>query len=94
MQIASSLLSLLTYAGDFLELIAAYVEDEIRIKRSKAHAHAALYKADRLAEADQLVLTDEYIRLLAIEGFATNATIVFGDDIPDMLPFGGVAGSS
>ena len=71
------------------------IEDSIRIKRSKAYADAELYQAERLAEADQLVLTDEYLRLLAIQGFAHNTTVVFGDEIPDMaLGRGGGGGAS
>ena len=53
----------------------AIIEDTIRLERAKSLADAELYKAQRLAAADQLMLTDAFLALKAIHAIhAIHAT--------------------
>ena len=53
--------------------------------REKAFADATLYEAQRIAEADTFYLSDGFLELLAVEAVTSKTTIVYGDDIPDMI---------
>ncbi|XP_069842934.1 erlin-2 [Dendropsophus ebraccatus] len=61
------------------------IEDSAFLAREKARADAEFYTAERLAEANKLKLTPEYLQLMKYQAIAANSKIYFGNDIPNMF---------
>lgn len=63
----------------------ALIEDEMHLAQQKSRTDAEFYKAQRNAEANQLLLTPEYLELRKYETLAQNSKIYFGNSIPNMF---------
>ena len=61
------------------------IENEIFIKREMSKADAHYYKVSKMIEAEQKQLTPEFLKKLAIESFATNTKLYFGESIPKFI---------
>ncbi|XP_072917948.1 erlin-2-like [Hemitrygon akajei] len=61
------------------------IEDGAFLAREKARADADFYTAKRVAEANRLKLSPEYLQLLRYRAIASNSKIYFGKDIPKMF---------
>lgn len=61
------------------------IEDAAFLAREKAKADAECYTAMKIAEANKLKLTPEYLQLMKYKAIASNSKIYFGKDIPDMF---------
>ncbi|XP_041065770.1 erlin-2-like isoform X2 [Carcharodon carcharias] len=61
------------------------IEDGVFVAREKARADADFYTAQRVAEANRLKLSPEYLQLLRYRAIASNSKIYFGKDIPKMF---------
>lgn len=59
--------------------------DAAFLAREKAKADAECYTALKIAEANKLKLTPEYLQLMKYRAIASNSKIYFGKDIPDMF---------
>lgn len=69
------------------------IEDEMFYNREKARSDAEFYTKAKLAEANGLLLTPQYLELKRYESVSKNAKIYFGNSIPSMF-FQEQAGSS
>jgi len=63
----------------------AVIANEIKLAKIKAEADAELYRAQKEAEANLLLLTPERLQLESIQAIANNTKIYFGEKIPDMF---------
>uniref|UniRef100_A0A8C6UB53 Cholesterol 25-hydroxylase like 3 n=1 Tax=Neogobius melanostomus TaxID=47308 RepID=A0A8C6UB53_9GOBI len=70
------------------------IEDGAYLARQKAKADAEFYTALKVAEANKLKLTPEYLLLMKYKAIATNSKIYFGNEIPHMFVDSGSAESS
>ncbi|KAL8173863.1 UNVERIFIED_CONTAM: Erlin-2, partial [Gekko kuhli] len=61
------------------------IEDAAFLAREKAKADAECYTALKVAEANKLKLTPEYLQLMKYKAVASNSKIYFGKDIPNMF---------
>uniref|UniRef100_A0A671YGV3 Erlin-1 n=1 Tax=Sparus aurata TaxID=8175 RepID=A0A671YGV3_SPAAU len=61
------------------------IEDAAFLAREKARADAEYYSSAKLAEANRLKLTPEYLELMKYQAIAANSKIYFGQDIPNMF---------
>ncbi|XP_026527132.1 erlin-2 isoform X1 [Notechis scutatus] len=61
------------------------IEDFAYLAREKAKADAECYTAMKIAEANKLKLTPEYLQLMKYKAIASNSKIYFGKDIPNMF---------
>uniref|UniRef100_A0A8C5PZM2 Erlin n=1 Tax=Leptobrachium leishanense TaxID=445787 RepID=A0A8C5PZM2_9ANUR len=61
------------------------IEDSAFLAREKAKADAEFYTAHKLAEANKMKLTPEYLQLVKYQAIAANSKIYFGKDIPEMF---------
>ncbi|KAJ8406728.1 hypothetical protein AAFF_G00296440 [Aldrovandia affinis] len=61
------------------------IEDVAFLAREKARADAEYYTAEKLAEANKMKLTPEYLELMRFQAIAANSKIYFGQDIPNMF---------
>lgn len=61
------------------------IEDAAFLAREKAKADAEYYNAQKMAEANKLKLTPEYLELMKYRAIAANSKIYFGNDIPNMF---------
>merc|ERR1719333_1936718 len=61
------------------------ITDSIHLAKEKSRADAEFYKIQKLAEANRLLLTKEYLDLKKIEAMAVNNKVYFGPDIPNMF---------
>uniref|UniRef100_A0A671DS70 Erlin n=1 Tax=Rhinolophus ferrumequinum TaxID=59479 RepID=A0A671DS70_RHIFE len=59
--------------------------DAAFLAREKAKADAECYTAMKMAEANKLKLTPEYLQLMKYKAIASNSKIYFGKDIPNMF---------
>ncbi|NP_001391044.1 erlin-2 isoform 4 [Mus musculus] len=59
--------------------------DAAFLAREKAKADAECYTALKIAEANKLKLTPEYLQLMKYKAIASNSKIYFGKDIPNMF---------
>ncbi|CAK9831507.1 ERLIN2 [Anthophora retusa] len=75
-----------------LQRIAA-IEDEMHLARQRSHSDAKYYEMKIQAEANKLLLTEQYLELKKYEGLAQNAKIYYGQDIPKMFTYGGCSSS-
>lgn len=63
----------------------AEIEDLAHIAREKAKADAEFYKVKKQGEANQLLLTPEYLELKKYDAIAQNNKMYFGQNIPSMF---------
>ncbi|XP_069467151.1 erlin-1-like isoform X1 [Ambystoma mexicanum] len=61
------------------------IEDSAYLARERAKADAEHYTAQKLAEANKIKLTSEYLELMKYQSIAKNSKIYFGTDIPSMF---------
>ncbi|XP_071419738.1 LOW QUALITY PROTEIN: erlin-1 [Pithys albifrons albifrons] len=61
------------------------IEDAAFLAREKAKADAEYYTARKLADANKLKLTPEYLELMKYQAIAANSKLYFGDRIPGMF---------
>ncbi|XP_044293456.1 erlin-2 isoform X2 [Varanus komodoensis] len=61
------------------------IEDAAFLAREKAKADAECYTALKVAEANKLKLTPEFLQLMKYKAIASNSKIYFGKDIPNMF---------
>uniref|UniRef100_H3AI03 Erlin-1 n=1 Tax=Latimeria chalumnae TaxID=7897 RepID=H3AI03_LATCH len=61
------------------------IEDSAFIARAKAKADAEYYTAQRIAEANKVKLTPEFLEMLKYQAVAANSKIYFGNNIPNMF---------
>ncbi|KAM4590771.1 erlin-1 isoform 1-T2 [Odontesthes bonariensis] len=61
------------------------IEDGAFLAREKAKADAEYYGAEKIAEANRLKLTPEYLELMKYQAISANSKIYFGQDIPNMF---------
>jgi len=61
------------------------IEDEIHLNREKSKAEAAFYHKLQEAKANELLLTDEYLKLQSIAAYSHNTKLYFGEKIPSAL---------
>ncbi|NXL56869.1 ERLN2 protein, partial [Chordeiles acutipennis] len=62
-----------------------FLPDAAFLAREKARADAECYTAMKVAEANKLKLTPEYLQLMKYKAIAANSKIYFGKDIPNMF---------
>lgn len=63
----------------------SYIEDEMHFSREKMKADGEFYSKQKLAEANKLLLTPEFLELKRYEAIAANNKVYFGKDIPSMF---------
>merc|ERR1719336_868711 len=61
------------------------INDQMHLAKEKSRADAEFYKIQKLAEANRLLLTKEYLDLKKIEAMSVNNKVYFGPDIPNMF---------
>lgn len=61
------------------------IEDHVHLARMKARADAEYYTAMKLAEANKLKLTPQYLEQMKFNAISSNAKIFFGPSIPSMF---------
>merc|ERR1719334_607848 len=61
------------------------INDEVHLAKEKSKADAEFYKIQKVAEANRLLLTNEYLDLKKIEAMSVNNKVYFGPDIPNMF---------
>nr|CAD7257708.1 unnamed protein product [Timema shepardi] len=65
------------------------IEDEIHVARQRGRADADYYQMQKEAEANNLLLSKQYLELKKYEAIARNNKIYFGPEIPNMFIHGG-----
>lgn len=63
----------------------SHIEDEMHFSREKMKADGEYYSKQKLAEANKLLLSPEFLELKRYEAIASNNKIYFGKDIPSMF---------
>lgn len=61
------------------------IENAIYTERERSKADAHYYKVSKMIEAEQKQLTPEFLKRLAIESFANNTKLYFGESIPKFI---------
>jgi len=61
------------------------IDDSIHLAKEKSRTDAEFYKVQKQAEANNLLLTKEYLELKRIEAMSSNNKVYFGPDIPNMF---------
>lgn len=61
------------------------IEDEMHFNREKMRADGEFYTKAKLAEANSLLLTNQYLELKRYESLAKNSKVYFGPNIPSMF---------
>merc|ERR550519_2094910 len=61
------------------------IDDSIHLAKEKGRTDAEFYKVQKQAEANMLLLTQEFLELKRIEAMANNNKVYFGPDIPNMF---------
>ncbi|XP_027098079.1 erlin-1 [Coffea eugenioides] len=61
------------------------IANAIYMAREKSLADAEFYRTMKVAEANKMKLTPEYLELKFIEAIANNSKIFFGDKVPSMI---------
>jgi hypothetical protein len=59
------------------------------LARQKSRSDADFYQTKKLAEANSLLLTKEYLELKKYEAIAQNNKVYYGTEIPRMFMHGG-----
>lgn len=63
----------------------SYIEDEMHFSREKMKADGEYYSKLKLAEANKLLLTPEFLEIKRYEAISANSKVYFGKDIPSMF---------
>ena len=66
--------------------------DEIHVARQKSRSDAEFYQTQRMAEANRLLLTKQYLEMKKYEAIMKNNKIYYGTDIPNMFIHAGCSG--
>ncbi|XP_044488196.1 erlin-1-like [Mangifera indica] len=61
------------------------IENQMYLARQKSLSDADFYRLMKEAEANELMLTPQYLELKFIEAIADNTKIFFGDKVPSMI---------
>uniref|UniRef100_A0A8D0A6Y4 Erlin-1 n=1 Tax=Sander lucioperca TaxID=283035 RepID=A0A8D0A6Y4_SANLU len=61
------------------------IEDSAFLAKERAKADAEYYTAAKIAEANKVKLTPEYLELMKYQAISANSKIYFGQDIPNMF---------
>merc|ERR1719192_852388 len=61
------------------------IDDSIHLAKEKSRTDAEFYKVQKQAEANKLLLSNEFLELKRIEAMAANNKVYFGPDIPNMF---------
>lgn len=61
------------------------IENEMYLNREKSLADSNFYRVKKEAEANELMLTPEYLELKFIEAIANNTKMFFGNKVPNMV---------
>merc|ERR1719430_2680355 len=61
------------------------ITDSIHLAKERTKTDAEFYKIQKQAEANQLLLTSQFLELKKIEAMAANNKVYFGPDIPNMF---------
>lgn len=69
----------------------AQIEDEMHLDRQKSRTDAEFYQSKKQAEANNLLLTPQYLELKKYEALAKNNKVFYGNSIPNMFFQGGCA---
>ncbi|KAH9395187.1 Erlin-2 [Tyrophagus putrescentiae] len=63
----------------------SHIEDDMMFNREKMTADAEYYTKAKVAQANELLLTPQYLELKRTEAVAANAKVYFGANIPSMF---------
>lgn len=63
----------------------SHIEDDMMFNREKMTADAEYYTKAKIAQANELLLTPQYLELRRTEAIAANAKVYFGANIPSMF---------
>ena len=63
----------------------SHIEDDMTFNREKMGADSEYYTKAKLAQANELLLTPQYLELKRYETIASNAKVYFGTNIPSMF---------
>jgi regulator of protease activity HflC (stomatin/prohibitin superfamily) len=63
----------------------ALIEDEMFLNRERMRADAEYYSKRKIAEANKLLYSPEYLELRKYEAIAQNSKVYFGSNIPSMF---------
>merc|ERR1719167_1982549 len=61
------------------------INDEMHLEKEKSRTDAEFYHIQKQAEANQLLLTKEYLELKRVEAMSINNKVYFGPNIPSMF---------
>merc|ERR1719221_1225906 len=61
------------------------INDEVHLAKERSRADAEFYKIQKQAEANKLLLNNEFLELKRIEAMASDIKVYFGPDIPNMF---------
>merc|ERR1719187_1866461 len=61
------------------------INDQMHVAKEKSKTDAEFYKVQKQAEANKLLLNEEFLELKRIEAMASNNKVYFGPDIPNMF---------
>merc|ERR1719348_221566 len=61
------------------------ITDTIHLAKERTKTDAEFYKIQKQAEANKLLLTQEFLELKKIEAISSNNKVYFGPDIPNMF---------
>ena len=61
------------------------INDQMHLAKEKSKTDAEFYKVQKQAEANKLLLSNEFLELKRIEAMAANNKVYFGPDIPNMF---------
>lgn len=67
----------------------AQIEDEMHLARERSKSDAEFYQSKKQSEANNLLLTPQYLELKKYEALAQNNKIFYGNSIPNMFFQGG-----
>lgn len=70
-----------------LQRIAA-IEDEMYLLREKSRSDAKYYQMKMQAEANEMLLTKQFLELKKYDALAQNSKIYYGQEIPKMFAYG------
>lgn len=67
------------------------IEDTIHLAKERGRADSAFYHSSKLAEANSVLFTKEYLDLKKYQYISNNNKIYFGNDIPTMFVQSGIS---
>lgn len=63
----------------------SHIEDDMMFNREKMTADAEYYTKAKVAQANELLLTPQYLELKRYEAISANSKVYFGTNIPSMF---------